>query len=50
MDNNNCCNYNLVALSSTWSILISEQFNKEDLVILSTFFSTLGDNLALLSI
>ena len=43
-------NCELVALDSTLSIAISKEFSKEDLIILSAFFTTLGDNLAILSL
>ena len=43
-------NEELVILASTIAITISKEFCKEDLVILATFFTILGDNLALLSI
>lgn len=46
---NNCFGYELIGLSSSLSIAISKEFNSEDLGILGAFFSTLGDNLALLS-
>ena len=41
-------NEELVILSSTLAIAISKEFSSEDLLILSAFFTTLGDNLALL--
>lgn len=43
-------NCELVALASTLSIALSKEFSKEDLAILSAFFTALGDNLALLSL
>lgn len=48
MDSNNCNGYNLIGLSSSLAILISQEFDNEDLGILSAFFTALGDNLALL--
>ena len=42
-------NEDLVVLSSTLAIAISKDFFSEDLLILAAFFTTLGDNLALLS-
>lgn len=47
---NNCFGYELIGLSSSLSIAISKEFNSEDLGILGAFFTTLGDNLALLSV
>lgn len=46
-----CCNsgFDLVALSSSLAILISQNSNINDLNILSGFFSALGDNLALIA-
>jgi len=41
-------NEELVVLSSTLAIAISKEFTNEDLLILAAFFTTLGDNLALL--
>lgn len=43
-------NQELVALSSTLSLSISKSFATEDLLILAAFFTTLGDNLALLAL
>ena len=43
-------NEDLVILSSTLAIAISKEFSSEDLLILATFFTTLGDNLALLGL
>lgn len=43
-------NCELVALASTLSIAISKELSKEDLNILAAFFTTLGDNLAILSL
>lgn len=40
----------LLALSSTIAIAISNQLSKEDIAILATFFTVLGDNLALFSL
>ena len=41
-------NEELVVLSSTLAIALSKEFSNEDLLILAAFFTTLGDNLALL--
>lgn len=46
---NNCSGYNLVGLSASLAILISEQFETEDLVVFAAFVTSLGDNLALLA-
>jgi hypothetical protein len=46
---NNCSGSNLIGLSSSLAILISEQLETEDLVILAAFVTSLGDNLALLA-
>ena len=43
-------NEELVVLSSTLAIAISKEFSNEDLLVLAAFFTTLGDNLALLSL
>ncbi len=42
-------NEELVVISSTLAIALSKEFSNKDLLILATFFTTLGDNLALLS-
>ena len=39
----------LVLLSSTLALAINKDFSNEDLLILAAFFTTLGDNLALLA-
>ena len=41
-------NEDLIVLSSTLAIAISKEFTTEDLLLLAAFFTTLGDNLALL--
>lgn len=43
-------NCELVALASTLAIALSNEFCKEDLTILGAFFTTLGDNIAILSL
>ena len=43
-------NCELVALASSLAIAISKQVSNEELIILSVFFTTLADNLALLSL
>ena len=43
-------NCELVALASSLAIAMSKQFSIEELIILSTFFTALGDNLAILSL
>ena len=40
----------LIVLCSTLSIAISKDLPSEDLQILAAFFTTLGDNLALLTL
>ena len=49
--NNNCSSsgLDLVGLSSSLAILISKNVDIEDLGILAAFFTTLGDNLALIA-
>ncbi len=42
-------NCELVALASTIAIALSKELSKEDLSVLSGFFSAIGDNLAILS-
>ncbi len=43
-------NEELVVLSTTLAISISKEFCQDDLIILATFFTTLGDNLAVLGL
>ena len=43
-------NCELVALASTLAIAISNEFSNDDLIVLAAFFTTLGDNLAILSL
>ena len=49
--NNDCSSsgLDLVGLSSSLAILISKNTDLEDLGILAAFFTTLGDNLALIA-
>lgn len=49
MNSNNCSGFNLVGLSSSLAILISEQFEADELAVLAAFITALGDNLALLA-
>lgn len=48
--NNNCscAGFDLVGLSSSLAIFISQNFDSDDLGILGAFFTTLGDNLSLI--
>lgn len=43
-------NCELLALANAISIAISNQVSKEDLLVLATFFTVIGDNLALLAL
>ena len=43
-------NSELVVVASTLAIAISKELSDEDLIILSAFFTALGDNLAILSL
>jgi len=40
----------LLALSSSLALALSNQLNQEDSIVLAAFLTTLGDNLALLSL
>ena len=46
---NNCSGYNLVGLAASLAVIISEQFDADDLDVLAAFVTSLGDNLALLA-
>ena len=43
-------NCELLALANTLAITIKKNFSNEDALLLATFFTVLGDNLALLTI
>ena len=49
MDSNNCSGNNLIALASSLAILIANDLDTSNLSILAAFFTTLGDNLALIA-
>ena len=40
---------NLIGLSSSVAILISENLSTEDIALLGAFFTTVGDNLSLIA-
>lgn len=42
--------HELVLLSTSLSIAISKEFDKDEITVLAAFFTALGDNLALLSL
>ena len=46
---NNCSGCGLVGLASSLAIIISNDFDTDELNILAAFFTALGDNLALLA-
>lgn len=46
---NNVSYQNLIGLSSSLSLLISENLSSEEISVLGAFFTTLGDNLSLIS-
>ena len=47
---NNICGCELIALASTIAISLSKDLSPEELALLGSFLTTLGDNLSLLSI
>lgn len=47
---NNSFGCELIGLSSSLAITISKNFNSDELSILASFFSSFGDNLAILSV
>ena len=49
MNSNDCSGFNLVALASSLAILISKDFETDELVILAAFFTALADNLAIIA-
>ena len=46
MDSNS---YNFIALAASLAILISQEFETDDLNVLAAFFSAVGDNLAIIA-
>lgn len=42
--------FELIGLASSLSIAMSHQLSNNDIIVLSAFFTILGDNLALLSL
>ena len=49
MYSNNCSGYNFIALAASLAILISQEFETDELNILAAFFSAVGDNLAIIA-
>ena len=49
MDNNNCSGCDFVGIAASVAILISKQVDPDNLDILASFFSALGDNLGIIS-
>ena len=49
MDNNNCSGCDFVGLAASVAIFISKQVDPDNLDILASFFSALGDNLGIIS-
>ena len=49
MESNNCSGYNFIALAVSFAILISQEFETDELNILAAFFSAVGDNLAIIA-
>ena len=49
MNYNDCSDSNLVALASSLAILISKDFETDELNVLAAFFSAVGDNLAIIA-
>lgn len=46
---NNLSSSNLIGLSSCLSIFIGEELSIDEIAILATFFTTLGDNLGIIA-
>lgn len=46
---NDVSSSNLIGLSSSLAILVSEQLSTNEISILSAFFNSLGDNLAIIA-
>jgi len=43
-------NSEIVLLASSLAIAISKEYDKDELAVLAAFFTTLGDNLAILAL
>lgn len=46
---NNLSSSNLIGLSSSLAILLSEELSTDEISLLGAFFTTLGDNLSLIA-
>lgn len=46
---NNLSSNNLIGLSSSLSIMLSENLTTDEITILAAFFNTLGDNLTIIA-
>ena len=49
MENNNCSSCDFVGLAASFAIFISKQVDPDNLDILASFFSALGDNLGIIA-
>ena len=49
MENNNCSGCDFIALAASVAIFISKQVEPNNLDILASFFSALGDNLGIIA-
>ena len=49
MDCNNCSGCSLVGLAASLAIFISENVDPDNLDVLASFFSAVGDNLGILA-
>ncbi len=50
MCNSNCSGSNLIGLSSSLALIVSQDLSAEELGILATFFTCFADNLAIIAI
>ena len=49
MCNSNCSGSNLIGLSSSLALIVSQDLSAEELDILATFFTCFADNLAIIA-
>lgn len=49
MNSNDCSGCNLIGLAASLAIFISKQVDSDDLGVLASFFSTIGDNLGIIA-
>ena len=49
MSSNNCSGYSLIGLAASLAIFISENVDPDNIDVLASFFSAVGDNLGIIA-